>query len=106
MADPREDVVNRAIERFSELQQFSVQADVGRYILDEVIRPTPDFVSGLQYSKFTNELVEEAIARSLAAAKDSAIQRGLPAIDLDAARIGFQQVVEAEMKCPYPFMIC
>ena len=104
--DVRWEFVIDAIRLFERQQQFRVdQEKVAGYFLEILAKPE-EFREGLVASKFKSSDVQDAIHRSLVAARGNAISRGLDSVDYTAAVSGVHEVIDVEMACPWPFVIC
>jgi hypothetical protein len=95
-----------SINEFYRRERFPVASAVREYILRTTLTDPTDFQSGFNTGKFVTSEVRSLLVEALAASKEAAVGRGLGEIDVFAAEVGFERIIDAKYRCPYPFIIC
>lgn len=104
--DVRRQLIMDTIRAFEREEQFGVdEGKVLEYFLTILADPGT-FYADFQAGKFTSSDVRTPLFRALVAAEASARTRGLDSVDWEAASAGAREVIEVQMGCPWPFIIC
>lgn len=104
--DERHRVVNEGIQIFEKTHETTVTPDARQFLLNKTLIPSQDFAVALQAGKINSGEIQETIGRALVLAKQLSMKRGFDFINRDVASDACHQVIQLEMDCPWPWIIC
>ena len=104
--DPRYGIVNPVVETFEKTEAIKVADDARLYLLTEILIKPKEFDDALRSGKIKVEDVREPVERLLTKAKQLSIDKGMDYISEDAVKQASHVVIEAQLGCPWPFIIC
>lgn len=104
--DARSRIVNEAIQAFEKTHEFKVANKARQYLINETLIPPYDFSVALQDGKINSAEISGTIGKALVLAKQLSMERGLDLIDRQGASDATHRIVEIEMDCPWPWIIC
>ena len=104
--DPRYGIVNPVVETFEQTEAINVADDARLYLLTEILIEPKEFENALQSGKIKVEDVRKPVEKLLTRAKQLSIEKGMDFISEDAVKQASHDVIEAQLGCPWPFIIC
>ena len=104
--DPKYSVVTESITKFEVDQDFKVADDARSYLLDEILIGPAEFTVAVQDQRIDLGRVQNAIYSSLIRGKELSLDRCLPDINREIIYLATHEVIEVQMGCEWPFIIC
>lgn len=97
--------VDTALNKIVDAYEISLEDDVRRFILDEVLESDDVWDAAIAKHELDARRTERILDESLAEAARSARSKGHHAVvQLDDARMAFRAVAHDRHDCPFPFI--